>query len=191
MGTNLTGPDGKVLTNDAGDAIVAVGTTVPTDASDGYAVGCIFLHTDGTGAEAVYKNVGSATSSQFVEMEGGTITLTPTAAETAGTNVIPAGVTTVRLGANVNGVTDFVTLPSLADVPNGYEITIVAGAANCEVRTPATSNEEINSEDSDGTKEYLLTATQIHKFVKIDDTIGWMGHGYSAIGAVVTAVIPD
>lgn len=117
--------------------------------------------------------------------------LTPTNAETSGTNVIPAGVTAVRLGANVNGVTDFVVLPSLADVPSGHTITIIAGAANCEVRTPASSGEEINSEDCDGTKEYLLTATQIHKFVKIDDTIGWMGHGYTAIGAVVTAVVPD
>ena len=26
---------------------------------------------------------------------------------------------------------------------------------------------------------------------KIDGTIGWMGHGHSAIGAVVTAVVPD
>ena len=40
-------------------------------------------------------------------------------------------------------------------------------------------------------REDLLTATQIHKFVKINNTIGWMGHGYSALGAVVTAVVPD
>lgn len=118
-------------------------------------------------------------------------TLTPDDADTAGVNMIDPGVTQVRLGANVNGVNDWVTLPSLASVPNGHEITIIAGAANCEVRTPATSAEEINSEDCDGTKEYLLTATQVHKFVKIDNTIGWMGHGYSAIGAVVTAVVPD
>jgi hypothetical protein len=118
-------------------------------------------------------------------------TLTPTAADEAGVNVIDPGVTQVRLGANVTAVTDFVTLPSLADVPNGHHITIIAGAANCEVRTPADSDEEINSENCDGTKEYLLTATQIHHFTKIDSTIGWEGHGYSAIGAVVAAVVPD
>lgn len=106
-------------------------------------------------------------------------------------NSIKPGVKSVRLGANVNGVTDFVVLPSLASVQNGHEITIIAGAADCEVRTPSASAEEINSEDCDGTKEYLLTATEVHKFVKIDGTIGWMGHGYSAIGAVVTAVVPD
>lgn len=120
------------------------------------------------------------------------ITLTPTnAAGTGVLNSIPPRALVVRLGANVNGVTDFVVLPALSSVPNGHRIQITAGAANCEVRTPAASNEEINSEDCDGTKEYLLTATQIHYFTKIDSTIGWMGNGMTAIGAVVTAVIPD
>jgi len=118
------------------------------------------------------------------------VSLTPDSAESA-VNLIEPGVTSVRLGANVNGVTDFVTLPSLASVEDGHVVTIVAGAANCEVRTPAGSNEEINSEDCDGTKEYLLTATQIHRFTKIDNTIGWMGQGFTAIGAVATAVVPD
>lgn len=122
---------------------------------------------------------------------GKAVTLTPTATDTADVNVIKPEEIFVRLGANVTDVNDFVTLPALANVPNGHEITIIAGAANCEVRTPASSNEKINGQDSDGTKEYLLTATQVHKFVKIDNTIGWMGHGYSAIGAVVTAVVPD
>jgi len=116
--------------------------------------------------------------------------LTPDDSESA-LNIIEAGVTAVRLGANVNGVTDFVTLPSLASVEDGHVVTIIAGAANCEVRTPAGSDEEINSENSDGTKEYLLTATQIHRFTKIDNTIGWMGQGFTAIGAVATAVVPD
>ena len=116
--------------------------------------------------------------------------LTPDDSESA-LNIIEAGVTAVRLGANVNGVTDFVTLPSLTSVEDGHVVTIIAGAANCEVRTPAGSDEEINSENSDGTKEYLLTATQIHRFTKIDNTIGWMGQGFTAIGAVATAVVPD
>jgi len=126
----------------------------------------------------------------FEALQVAAVSLTPDSAESA-VNIIEAGVTSVRLGANVNGVTDFVTLPSLASVEDGHVVTIVAGAANCEVRTPAGSNEEINSEDCDGTKEYLLTATQIHRFTKIDNTIGWMGQGFTAIGAVATAVVPD
>ena len=114
----------------------------------------------------------------------------PTSAQGAGNTVLP-GVRSVKVGANVNGVTDFIVLPALATVPSGHTITVIAGVADCEVRTPASSGEEINSEDCDGTKEYLLTATQIHTFTKIDNTIGWMGQGFTAIGAVVTAVVPD
>lgn len=109
-----------------------------------------------------------------------------------GQNAIPPKARSVVVTAVQNDANDWIILPALADVPNGHEITIIGSAgANFEVRTPAGSNEEINSEDCDGTKEYLFTDTQIHKFVKINNTIGWMGHGYSAIGAVVTAVVPD
>lgn len=106
-------------------------------------------------------------------------------------NSIRPGVKSVRLNANVNDANDFVVLPPLASVEDGHEITIIAGAVGCEVRTPASSAEEINSEDCDGTKEYALAATEIHKFVKIDNTIGWMGYGYTAIGAAATAIVPD
>lgn len=118
------------------------------------------------------------------------VTLTPDATASVLNSISPR-TKVVALGANVNGVTDFTVLPALADVPDGHSVQITAGAANSEVRTPATSAEEINSEDCDGTKEYLLTATQIHTFTKIDNTIGWMGAGYTAIGAVATAVVPD
>ena len=114
----------------------------------------------------------------------------PTSAQGAGNTVLP-GVQVVKVGANANDVNDFIVLPSLATVPSGHKVTVIAGVANCEVRTPASSAEEINSEDCDGTKEYLLTATQIHTFTKIDNTIGWMGEGRTAIGAYATAVIPD
>lgn len=107
-------------------------------------------------------------------------------------NTILAGSRVVTVGGVTNDANDFVVLPSLADVPVGWEVTIIGGASsNFEVRTPASSAEEINSEDCDGTKEYLFTDTQIHNFRKIDNTIGWMGQGFTAIGAVATAVVPD
>jgi len=118
------------------------------------------------------------------------VTLTPAAAATV-LNSIPPSVRVVRLGANVNDVNDFTVLPSLASVPTGHTITIIAGAANSELRTPAASAEEINSEDCDGTKEALLTATNIYTVVKIDNTIGWMLEGRTAIGAFQTAIVPD
>ncbi len=109
-----------------------------------------------------------------------------------GQNVIPPRCKVVEVTGVANDANDWIVLPSLADVPIGHEIMVIGSAgANFEVRTPAASAEEINSEDCDGTKEYLFTDTQIHYFKKIDNTIGWMGHGFSAIGAVVTAVVPD
>ncbi len=118
------------------------------------------------------------------------VTINPAATQTLANSIAP-GVRSVRLAANVTDVNDFTVLPSLASVPSGHTITIIAGAANSELRTPATSAEEINSEDCDGTKEALLTAGDIYTVTKIDNTIGWMLEGRTAIGAFQTAVIPD
>ena len=107
-------------------------------------------------------------------------------------NSIPPLAKSVKVTGVVTAATDYVYLPPLNSCPDGHEITILCSAgANFELRTPASSAEEINSEDCDGTKEYLCTDTQVLKVVKINNTIGWMAHGYSAIGAVVAAVVPD
>ena len=44
---------------------LAYGSTVPTDATAGYAPGCRFIHTDGTTGTALYVNEGTATSCDF------------------------------------------------------------------------------------------------------------------------------
>lgn len=49
----------------SGGCMEAYGTTVPTDATAGYATGCRFIHTDGTRGTALYINEGSATSCDF------------------------------------------------------------------------------------------------------------------------------
>lgn len=107
-------------------------------------------------------------------------------------NSIPPLTKSVKVEGVVNGVTDYIVLPSLNSCPDGHEITILCSAGGAfEMRTPAASAEEINSEDCDGTKEALMTDTTIVKVIKINDTIGWMMHGFTAIGAVQTAVVPD
>jgi len=118
--------------------------------------------------------------------------LTPDDSDGAGVNMITAGITSVDVGTVVNGVTDYIVLPSIASVPVGHTITIVCNAGGAfELRTPAASAEEINSEDCDGTKEYLCTDGNIIKVIKISSTIDWMAHEFTPIGAVVTAVVPD
>jgi len=114
------------------------------------------------------------------------------AADSGVGSTIQPGVSMVYVDAYTTDANDWIVLPALSSVPNGFTITIVGQAqGNFEMRTPAASAEEINSEDCDGTKEYLFTNTQIVKVIKIDNTIGWMAHGFSAIGAVVAAVVPD
>lgn len=87
---------------------------------------------------------------------------------------------------------DWITLPALADVPNGHEILIICSAgANFEMRTPASSNEKINDVDCDATQEYLCTDTDIIRVIKRNNTAGWVAQSLTKLGAVRTAVIPD
>jgi NADPH-dependent curcumin reductase CurA len=58
-------PKSRVLFNQSGHGIIAQGTTVPTDATAGYATGCLFFQNDGTEDTALYVNDGSATSCDF------------------------------------------------------------------------------------------------------------------------------
>lgn len=128
------------------------------------------------------------------DLDGATFTaqiISPAATQSSANSIVP-GVRTVQLAANVNDANDFTVLPPLASVPNGHQIVILAGqAANSELRTPASSNEKINGQDSDGTKEALLTATEVYTVTKISNTVGWMLEGRTAIGAYVTAIVPD
>lgn len=59
------GADGVLAYDDEGNALLAFGPTVPTDATAGYATGCLFQHTDGGAGTALYCNEGTATSCDF------------------------------------------------------------------------------------------------------------------------------
>lgn len=110
----------------------------------------------------------------------------------AGTNVIPANCKSVDVTGVTNDANDFVVLPALSTVPNGHTITLLCNAGgNFELRTPASSNEKINTVDSDGSQEYLCTDTDVIFLTKVSNTDGWMAYEYDKLGAVVTAVVPD
>lgn len=83
------------------------------------------------------------------------------------------------------------TLPEASAATRGQEKLIyVAGATNCELRTPASSNQTINNVDSDGTQEALLTAGRLYRATQ-HLANGWLLEGLTNLGAVATAVIPD
>lgn len=104
---------------------------------------------------------------------------------------IQPGVKSVTVEAVTNDANDWIVLPSLASVPLGHQITILASAGgNFELRTPASSNEKINDIDSDGSQEYLCTDTDTILVTKRTST-GWVAQSITKLGAVRTAEIPD
>jgi len=54
------------IRDSVGDILLCTGTTKPTDASDGYAKGCLFIDTDvATGTSGLYCNKGTKDSCVF------------------------------------------------------------------------------------------------------------------------------
>lgn len=113
------------------------------------------------------------------------------AAVNSSINTISSLTKSVVVTGVVNDANDWITLPNIASVPIGHTITIVANAgANFELRTPTSSNEKINDVDSDGTQEYLVTDTHT-VYVTKRTTTGWVAFGFTKLGAIVAAVVPD
>lgn len=165
-------------------------TTVdqPIYATDNYTV-----TTSGEAAVYIGQCVGYVSSTKIlVRIKTGprkVQAVTP-AADSGVTSQIQPGVEFVNLTANTTDVNDWFELPPIASVPIGFQIRIAAGAANCEMRTPAASNTKINDVDSDGSQEYLVTATHLVVVTKLNTT-AWVATSYTKLGAVVTAVVPD
>jgi len=85
---------------------------------------------------------------------------------------------------------NIVTLPSTADIPNGWSCKGYVGANGCEIRTVAASNSTINGVDADGTQEAAIPATTLFEVTHVaDDTfiLSILDEG----GDVVTAPVPD
>lgn len=98
----------------------------------------------------------------------------------------------VDVQAVTNDADDFIVLPPLADTNVGHQIRIACNAGtNFELRTPAASNEKINTVDADGTNEYLCVDAEIVVITKVSDTDGWSAYDIPALGGVGTATVPD
>lgn len=102
------------------------------------------------------------------------------------TGIIPAGASVLAVtSANADFI---VTLPTAA--PVGTTIEAWVGATGHEIRTTAGSNETINGQDSDGTKEAAIPATTLWRVVKVSST-AWILTAVDELGAVITAIVPD
>ena len=65
MATGSSSPDGVVSRSDRNLILIEYGSTVPTDATAGYEIGALFIHTDGGAGTALYCNEGTAGSCDF------------------------------------------------------------------------------------------------------------------------------
>lgn len=84
-----------------------------------------------------------------------------------------------------------VVLPLATAATRNREIAIwVLPGTNCELQTPATTNQTINGVDSDGTNEALLTHTQFY-VARQHLANGWLLQAFTALGVVATAIVPD
>ncbi len=92
---------------------------------------------------------------------------------------------------NGGSVNNWSTLPLATAATIGREIDIYCSTANSELRTPATANQTINNVAcGSGGNEALLTAGNWYKAIQTLAT-GWILIGWTNLGAVQTAIIPD
>jgi hypothetical protein len=65
-GINFASDELVLLEDKLGDALLATGTTVPSNTRSGYAKGCLFIDTNvGSGTGGLYCNKGTRTSCIF------------------------------------------------------------------------------------------------------------------------------
>ena len=143
-----TSPVGLLLDKTTG-FMFAYGKTVPSSAA-GYAIGCLFCHTDGTSNTAMYVNEGSATSCTFTAITSGSDTL-QTAFAAGSTITGAAAATKMTVGDGTDGLTFYATNASnmayigtagsadLTLIPAGGDL-IVTGTAAVSGTTTSTGD---------------------------------------------------
>jgi hypothetical protein len=101
------------------------------------------------------------------------------------TGVIAPGTRVVLV--TVTDANHIITLPAAAV---GTELLLLNGATGYEIRTPAGSNVQINTVDSDGTNELAITANLLVRLVCVSAT-NWVADAWTAAGVDVAALVPD
>lgn len=177
-------------TDEAGNILMGHGTTVPADATAGFAVGALFRKSNGSAGAQLFINEGTASSSLFKALKSiapGNEAVTATA----------DGLTTGIISETAQHVTvtsanaaHAVTLPSGAAANIGKSLTIWVGANGFELITPAASNATINNVDSDGTNQADIPANTLSELILVAANT-WLLRSNTNLGAVATAIIPD
>lgn len=124
-----------------GMALLASGTTVPTDTTAGFAKGCLFIKTDaGAGSRGMYENVGTTASCNFDTTAATMAEIDAVADQSANVGTMSAGaiiaaaladydVTTFRTG-NIIKTTMFIDLTGAKSATGNLDIIGDTGTTN-------------------------------------------------------------
>lgn len=164
-----------------------------------YAPGCMCIN---VGSGVVYKNNGTAASPSWqnvdeigtTEIADGAVTYAKravigTATATANgltDGLILPGETFVTVTSD--SATKFITLPAISASTIGQTIDLYVGANGYELVTPATSNNTINTVDSDQTAQLDVAADSLVHLIQVSAT-GWFAYNHAA--TTITVVAPD
>lgn len=111
---------GIIVRDPSRGVLLAAGPTVPADGTDGYAPGCLFIHSDGSAGALHYVNEGSFTSADFNPMSAAFGRVAVTDADTA---ISAANSGRIHVVADVSADRTF-TLPTPAA---GLTFEFIAG----------------------------------------------------------------
>jgi hypothetical protein len=193
---------GIVITEDDESGYIVEGTctspSIPTTAGY-FQKGCEIIDIS-TGTK--YRNTGTVAvpvwndsdSIATDEIADGAVTyakrsVVGTATATADgltTGLILPGETFVTVTSD--SATKFVTLPAITSATIGQTIDLYVGATGYELVTPASSNNTINTVDSDQTNQLDVAANTLLRCIQITAT-GWAA--YQVAATTITVVAPD
>lgn len=102
------------------------------------------------------------------------------------TGLILPGETFVTVTSD--SATKFITLPAIDASTIGQTIDLYVGATGYELVTPASSNNTINTVDSDQTNQLDVAANSLVHLTQVSAT-GWFAYNHAA--TTITVVAPD
>jgi len=126
MGTplNLHSANGVIARAPGIGQLIASGQTVPADGGEGYAGGCVFIHTDGGVGTVLYQNEGSNTSCDFNAIAAMTAAQEALVGATAGTATASKAVI-----LDANAAVDAVKTAALSIGVSGVEVAVTSTPA--------------------------------------------------------------
>lgn len=154
-----------------------------------FAIGCVLVDTT-TGLS--YSNVGTVavpswnSISEVTYNERKSVASVTATDDGLTTGLVPAGTTFASITSA--GATKAVTLPAISSASIGQSIDLYVGANGYELLTPASSNNTINTVDSDGTNQLDVAANSLLRCVQVSAT-GWAC--YQIAATTITVVAPD